>query len=277
VCDARPTATQEVLLTRRVLILACMVVAVLVPDPARAAWGTDNQHQLVPAYFHPGSWNTPDEWTRMCDAMNGTGGASTAVMNPNGGPGASADADYGRALPACHARGQQVIGYVHTSYGARDAATVRSDIDAYYALYPGIDGVFLDEMSTDPATASYYSSLYQYVRGKPGSHVVVGNPAAAASSAWQLTTPVADAVVVFEGTAADYALWSPPSWVGTQAASSIANLVYATPDAATLRQVCSSSKARNAGSMYVTDDVPPNPWDRLPGGTLWSDSVAACR
>jgi hypothetical protein len=97
-----------------------------------------------------------------------------------------------------------------------------------------------------------------------------------ASTAWQLSTPVADAVIVFEGTAAAYAGWSPPSWVRNQVASRISNLVFSTPDEAAMRQACASSKSKNAGSMYVTDDVLPNPWDTLPGGTFWTNSVSAC-
>jgi hypothetical protein len=253
---------------RSVLILGCLAV-VLLPDPARAAWGTSNQHQLVPAYFYPDWWNTPNNWTRMCDAMNRSGGPSTAVMNPNSGPGAAANADYAQAIALCHARGQQVIGYVHTSYGARPAATVRAEIDAHFAFYPGIDGIFLDEMSNDPATRAYYRSLYLYVRAKPGARLVVGNPGAAASSAWQLTTPVADAVNVFEGTAATYARWSPPSWVRPRPASTISNLIHATPAGAATQQACAASRARNAGYVYVTGDVLPNPWDTLPAGTAW--------
>lgn len=262
---------------RCVLILACLVVALLLPDAARAAWGTNNQHQLVPAYFYPDWWNTPNNWTRMCDAMNRSGGASTAVMNPNSGPGAAVNPDYAQALAICHARGQRVIGYVHTSYGARALATVRGEIDAYYARYPGIDGVFLDEMSNDPATRLYYGALYRYVKTKPGVRFVVGNPGAAAASAWQLTTPAADAVNVFEGTAATYASWTPPSWVRGRVASTIANLVHATPGEAAMRQVCTSSNAKNAGYMYVTDDVLPNPWDTLPAGTYWTSQIGACR
>ena len=44
-----------------------------------------------------------------------------------------------------------------------------------------------------------------------------------------------------------------------------------------MRQVCASSKAKNAGYMYVTPDVLPNPWDTLPAGTYWTNAVASCR
>jgi hypothetical protein len=28
--------------------------------------------------------------------------------------------------------------------------------------------------------------------------------------------------------------------------------------------------------MYVTNDALPNPWDTLPAGTYWTNSIAAC-
>jgi hypothetical protein len=258
------------------VLAMALIGAALVPAGARAAWGTTNQHQLVPAYFYPDWWNATNHWYRMCDAMNVTGGASTAVMNPNSGPGAAANPDYAQTLARCHARGQRVVGYVHTSYGARPLASVRADIDLHYSFYPSIDGIFIDEMSTDPATRSYYQSIYAYVRRKPGARQVVGNPGVAASTAWQLNTPVADVVIVFEGTAAQYLGWTPPGWVRNRVASQISNLVYSTPNDATMRQVCARSKTLNAGSMYVTDDALPNPWDTLPAQPYWTGSIAAC-
>ena len=60
-------------------------------------------------------------------------------------------------------------------------------------------------------------------------------------------------------------------------ASTISNLVYATPSEPAMRQVCTSSKAKNAGYVYVTPDVLPNPWDTLPTGTYWTNAVASCR
>ena len=148
--------------------------------------------------------------------LNVAGGASTVVMNPNSGPGTAPIPDYQRVIDYCHARGQHVIAYVHTSYGGRTAAAVKADIDTSYAFYPGIDGIFLDEMSNAASTRSYYQYLYAAIKAKPGVRDVVGNPGAAASTSWQLDTPVADEVVVFEGPAANYQRWTalrgqPPS------------------------------------------------------------------
>jgi hypothetical protein len=225
--------------------------------------------------MYPDWWNTPNNWFRMCDAMNVSGGASTAVMNPASGPGAAANPDYHRVLDYCHGRGQHVLGYVHTSYGTRAAAAVTGEIDAYYRMYPAIDGIFLDEMSNAPSTAPYHRGLYAYIKGEPGAHDVVGNPGAAATTAWQLTTPVADAVVAFEGSSSAYLRWSPPGWSLGRVASQISHLVYgASPPA--MSQACSVSKARNAGYRYVTGDVLPNPWDTLPPPAYWSAEIVAC-
>jgi hypothetical protein len=242
---------------------------------AQAAWTTANQHQLVPAYLYPDWWNAGNGWYRMCDAMNVSGGASTAVMNPDSGPGTSANPDYRRVIDYCHARGQRVIGYVHTSYGSRSAAAVRADIDAHYRYYPGIDGIFLDEMSNNSSRRTYYRNLYTYIRSKPGVRDVVGNPGAVASTGWQLDTPVADELVIFEGTPSAYLRWRPPAWVFGKVASRFSHLVYAT-SASAMAQVCAYSKNQNAGYMYVTDDVLPNPWDTLPAGSYWTSEVSAC-
>ena len=151
-----------------------------------------------------------------------------------------------------------------------------AEIDATYAFYPAIDGIFLDEMSNDAASRAYYQAVYGYVKRKPGVHDVVGNPGAAASSAWQLSTPVADEIVVFEGTAQSYLRWAPPAWVNGRAASQFSHLVYAAANESRMRQVCARSKSLNAGYVYVTNDVLPNPWDSLPAGSYWTNEIAAC-
>ena len=257
------------------MALAATLVALWGGGEARAQVTPADQHQIVPAYFYPDWWNPASDWYRMCDAMATTGGPSTAIMNPASGPGAAASPDYQRVIDHCHARGQRVLSYVHTSYGGRPAATVRADIDATYAFYPAIDGIFLDEMSNDAATSAYYQDVYAHVRTKPGVAEVVGNPGIPATSGWQLDAPVADRVVVFEGTAADYLGWQAPAWVSRFPAGRFAHLVHAAsqPDMA---RVCARSKGQNAGSMFVTDDVMPNPWDTLPAAAYWGEELTAC-
>jgi hypothetical protein len=259
-------------------IAAALAAAAIAAAPARAqgTWDTSNQHQMVPAYLYPDWWNAGNGWYRICDAMNVSGGPSTAIMNPASGPGTAANADYQRVIDYCHARGQRVIAYVHSSYGGRALADVMADVDASYRFYPAIDGIFVDEMSNDPATLAYYQLLRAHVQAKPGPHLVVGNPGIDAETGWQLDRWAVDELVIFEGTAESYMRWSPPAWAFAHPASRLSNLVHAAGDATTLAQVCARSKSQNAGYMYVTDDILPNPWDTLPAEPYWSSEIAAC-
>jgi hypothetical protein len=233
-----------------------------------------SQLELVPAYFYPDWWDTPNDWYEMCAPAGG--GQLTAVMNPNSGPSTSANADYQNVIAYCHAQGQRVIGYVHTSYGTRSLAKVEADIDAYYRFYPGIDGIFVDEMSNDSTTKSYYQAVYAYVHAKPGADDVVGNPGTPASTGWQLTTPVADQVVIFEGAAADYLSWHPPAWTASFSPSKFSNMVYAAATVTAMQQVCAYSKTVRDGWIYVTDGVLPNPYGALPESAFWAGEVSAC-
>ena len=121
---------------------------------------------------------------------------------------------------------------------------------------------------------SYYSTLYTYVHDKATNVTVVGNPGAPATSSWQLSTPVTDAVVTFEGSSASYQTYAPPLWVLEEPANKIANLVYAAP-ATALASDCSIAADDNAGLLYVTDlSLKPNPYDALP--SYWTTETSTC-
>ena len=264
---------------RWLAVLAAAIAAAAIgaaPAHAQGTWDTSNQHQMVPAYLYPDWWNAGNGWYRMCDAMNISAGPSTAIMNPSSGPGTAANGDYQQVIGYCHARGQRVIAYVHSSYAQRPLAEVMADVDASYAFYPSIDGIFVDEMSNEPSTLAYYQLLRRHVQSKPGAHIVVGNPGVDAASGWQLDGWAADELVIFEGTAESYMRWTAPAWALAQPASRLVNLVHAAGDATTMAQVCARSKTQNAGYMYVTDDVLPNPWDTLPAEPYWSSQIGAC-
>ena len=238
---------------------------------ATATVSSADQKQLVPAYFHPGNGS----WALMCDDMSAHGPGHVAVMNPNSGPGTAVDPHYGEAVAFCQTRGQKVIGYVHTSYGRRTLTAVKADINRYYSFYPAIDGIFLDEMSNDRATERYYRNLYRYVKSKSARNLVVGNPGAPAATSWQLSVPVADTVIVFEGTGESYAAWTPPTWTAERPATAIAHLVHSAAGGAPVPgEHCEKSQSANAGLVYVTDDVLDNPWDVLP--PYWSEMLSAC-
>jgi hypothetical protein len=221
---------------------------------------------LVPAYFYPTAGGSWDALNRAADRV-----PLVAILNPNNGPSDSTNSDYAKAVNALRNAGGRVIGYVYSSYAARPLADVEQDIDRYHAFY-AIDGFFIDEMSNDstPAHLAYYQALYQYIKTKRSSYFVVGNPGINTPASY-LSRPTVDGLVTFENDTG-YAEYAPDPWTKTQPVVAFSHLCYDVPTADTMTNFVRLAVARNAGSVYVTDDRGNNPWDTLP--SYWWSEVA---
>jgi hypothetical protein len=226
---------------------------------------------LVPAYF------TPRSGGYFWDQLVAEAGRVPimAIMNPEDGPGMTADPDYVEAVNRFRAAGGQVIGYVKTRYTARPLDVVKAEIDAYQNWY-NIDGVFVDQMTEDAQAAhlAYYQAIYDYVHGLNPQYTVVGNPGTNTVEAY---VTVADVLVLFEN-GTGYDTYTPPAWQASYPAERFAHLVYNVPSPDTMRTYVGLAVSRNTGWVYITDDGspeedPPNPWDTLP--TYWTEFVQA--
>jgi len=227
-----------------------VLVNVCVVETSHAAVGVC-QRMTIPAYFAPGA-----TWTK---AISGGSSVGIMIMNPNSGPGTSRDTSYATYVNSTKAAGVKVLGYVHTSYGARAAGTVKAEVDQYKTWY-GVTDIFFDETSGDAGQLSYYQGLANYVHTTPGSTVML-NPGTTPDERYM---SVGDIVAIYEDNYTAYARWRAPSWVNNYPSSKIYNLVYGAPDATALANALALARSRNAGYVYVTNDVLPNPWDTLP-------------
>jgi hypothetical protein len=261
----------------RKLFVAVVAVAMLGVVPS--AFGA----QLVPAYFYP--TGTPNPWHTMCENMDSGGSGSTAIMNPENGPGKAVNPDYTSAVKFCHKEGQNVIGYVYTERTKRNLKEVEEAVNNYYTWYPAIDGIFLDEMGQVPAAEAecpeckvtkmtvqkYYETLYTYIHGKGAEVDVIGNPGRPATTAWQLNAPAADEVVTFEGSGTEFAAYKPPSWVLSKSSDEIGVIVHDVSGATQMKEVCEKAEEEdNAGLLYITD----HPYNELP--SYWLTEAEIC-
>ncbi|MEU4515320.1 spherulation-specific family 4 protein [Nonomuraea wenchangensis] len=270
----------------RTLLGATLLAApLLVTTPAHAADAVLDQQVAVPAYFLP-SGGTAGLWTQM----NTTAGKpGVLVANVANGPDNEAKPAYTSALAAAHAAGIKVIGYVDTGYfgttglgtrlGSASAddwrAQIQSDINKWYQFYgASIDGIFFDQAQNacgPTAGSQTYADLYReataYVKKYHPGATTIANPGIAPAACYQDT---ADILVTFEGPYSAYdvatrpAPYQPQAWEAAYDPQRIWHLVYDVPDATALAKVIARSKSNNAGYVYVTDDVLPNPWDKLP-------------
>lgn len=137
------------------------------------------QKILVPGYWAPcHDPSDPHHGAMDCDwdqiASDTASGVASAVgavvINPASGPGPACQPAYLNLTARLRAADDTwaLLGYTHTSYGARPVAEVEAEIDAYLACYPFplITGFFLDEASGDCADLPYYASLSEYIRAR---------------------------------------------------------------------------------------------------------------
>lgn len=229
------------------------------PAPTLPA-GQSCQKLFIPAYFYPGTL-----WTQATAA--GTK-VSLMVMNPYNGPNTSPNANYVTAVNQAKAAGIKVLGYVYTQYGARSVAVVKADIDKYASWYK-VDGIFFDEAASSATSAnvSYYQDLTNYVKATDSTQFVMFNPGVVPAEQF---VQMADSLSVFENDYSQYASWNPPAWVFNYPAAKFTHLLYNAP-ATELDQLIASSKQKNAGHIYITNDVLTNPWDTLP--SYWTSEI----
>jgi len=233
---------------------------------------------LIPAYFSPGAGGAV--WADMCQRIRNSLAVSLIIMNPpDNGHFTTAEAKYRDGMVACHLRGQSVIAYVDTDYGAIDLADVKANVDDYLRLYPGIRGVFFDQVPNYPTPehtlawySMYYKTLADYVHQRLPGAKVVANAGGSAPTAWQFNPPIADILVNFEQTYATFTTWSPKAWVSGYPSERFAHLIYETPVDAT-RAACDMSERKHARWVFVTAaQYGVDLWTRVP-----SAEMIACR
>jgi hypothetical protein len=205
---------------------------------------------LIPAYVPPHA---------LVELVRASARPRLLVINPSNGPGGEPTLAYRAAVRTAQRAGARVLGYVHTTYGARPAADVVADIDRYTSWY-GVDGVFLDEASSDGARVGYYAALARHVRATGARRVVVLNPGVVPAREY---FDLADVIVTFEGPYAAYgaAMDATPDWVRDQPPGRVAHLVY---DASRQQAMAAVSHPQQAGYLYATSGSLPDPWRTVP-------------
>ncbi|HVC27528.1 MAG TPA: spherulation-specific family 4 protein [Nitrososphaerales archaeon] len=207
---------------------------------------------IVPLYTYPGV-----SWTSIIQAKEANPGvAMVTIINPDNGPGFSIDQNYVNGINSLRAAGVVVLGYDHTSYGARPLATVEADINSYKSWY-NLSGIFFDEMANVAGYEGYYSALNQYAKSV-GFNFTVGNPGSAIPASYIGTM---DVIVAYENQGVPNTA-SLAAMTNGVPANHFAVIAYGV-------NVWNGSEVSNiynyASYVYVTNDTLPNPYGALTG------------
>lgn len=216
---------------------------------------------VVPAYFYPST--TGSDW----DKLNVTAARTptTAIMNPNSGPGVTKDPNYVRAVENLHLAGGKVVAYVSTVYSTRNINDVTNDILKYATFYK-VDGFFIDEMTSDSGLYNshilYYQSIYNFIKGLSRAYQVVGNPGTNTEEVYA-RLPLADKLVMFESNNNIYSSYAQSGWQSNYPSKRFINIVYDVPQSA-VQNVLQHAVSNNVGGIFITSGNGSNPYSALP-------------
>lgn len=228
------------------LLVVPMAFANIAPAHAATPEGI-----IIPLYTYPGStWDTVIAEKKAHPSV-----PIVAIVNPSNGPGSSKDSNYASGIAQLSSAGVQVIGYVSTSYTGRGLSAVENDVSTWASWYPGISGIFFDEMSNTAGGESFYSTASSYAHSL-GLSFTVGNPGANTIPSYLSTVNL---VLIYESPGLpDLSGYS--SWSGYDK-SQLGMIPFGV---SSFSSSWVTSAESTVGWLYVTNDVLPNPWDTVP-------------
>jgi len=140
-------------------------------------------------------------WDDLIASAN-AGTSIVAIINPNSGPVTSGPpSNWVTYINKMKAANIDMVGYVHTSYGARSISEVKAEIDVYASKYAGLKGIFLDEVSAQKGDIPYYKQAYDHIMSKSGYIHDILNPGASTDQGY---LDVSSNIVVYESSASSY-------------------------------------------------------------------------
>ncbi len=204
---------------------------------------------LIPLYRHPDStWDDLIQVKRAHPTV-----PIIAIINPDNGPG-SWDPSYVLGIKKLQSAGIPSLGYIYTSYGARNLTEITADIDTYKNWY-GVNGIFFDEMAHVPGKEGYYLHLSNYAKSL-GLNFTVGNPGKDELPSYIGTV---DNIVIYENSGLP-SIDLLTGWHTKYPKYNFSMLSYGVD---TLDEKFIQSASDHVGLIYITDKTLPNPWYSL--------------
>lgn len=230
--------------------------------------GVTKMRMIVPAYFY----TDQALWEQMNVQASRYPNMIYAIINSVNGPGYYFDSTYLSRISSFRQAGGKILVYVNTydypTFTPIPEAKVKADVDQWYAWYgPEIDGVFYDQMY--PATGgqeTFYRNLYKHVKYKDPAGIIVGNPGGHTSPSYLESNGrrLTDVICTFENVHTLIPNWPFQPWQQSFSYQRFYFLPHSAPSVSDMYHALNEAVARDYGWFYCTNDVMPNPWDKLP-------------
>jgi Spherulation-specific family 4 len=224
----------------------------------------------VPAYYYPFGPGLR-EWNRLIASAKSV--PIVAIVNPASGPGDHVDTNFAAVIPRARKAGITLVGYIGTQYTRKTLEQVKGEVDTFLTFYPDIQGFHFDEQSSDARGVDYYAEIYRYVHKRIPGAPVLTNPGTSCDPGY-VARPASDVVCLFERERG-FEEFRPPAWISRFPGSRFCLQAHNVATEDQMRRALRRATQLKIGYVFITDDVGPNPYDRLP--SYWDAEVEAVR
>lgn len=209
----------------------------------------------VPLYSYPGTIGAVN-WNAVAKAKLAHPSVPMIVcINPSNGAGSFKDDIFVNGINRLKSVGCIVIGYIYTSYGARNPGVIKDEITKYRSWYD-LDGIMFDEMANRVGYEHYYRDLTTYAKSL-GMKFVKGNPGTDVPPSF---VNIMDNLAISE--VSGYPSMSLLS--GWHASYDKRNWSYVAYEITKIDLSVVMRSSQFVGLMYITNEMLPNPYSRIP-------------
>jgi hypothetical protein len=224
----------------------------------------------VPAYYYPFGPGL-GEWNRLIASAKRV--PIVAIVNPASGPGDHVDTNFAAVIPRARKAGITPVGYIGTQYTRKPLAQVKKEVDTFLKFYPDLQGFHFDEQSSEARGVDYYAELYRYAHERIDGAIVLTNPGTSCDRGYA-ARPASDVISLFERERGFDEL-KLPDWTSRFPGSRFCAQAHNVATEEQMRRSVRRAAELKIGYVFITDDVGPNPYDRLP--SYWDAEVEAVR
>jgi hypothetical protein len=224
----------------------------------------------VPAYYYPFGPGLR-EWNRLIESARTV--PIVAIVNPASGPGDHVDTNFAAIIPLARKAGVTVVGYIGTQYTRKPIAQVKQEVDTFLKFYPEIQGFHFDEQSSDASGVDYFAELYRYAHQRIPAALVLTNPGTSCDAGY-VARPASDVISLHEREKG-FEDYRPPAWTARFPGSRFCVQAHNVATEEQMKRSLRRATELKIGYVFITDDVGPNPYDRLP--SYWDAEVEAIR
>jgi Spherulation-specific family 4 len=232
----------------------------------------------VPAYF-----NDDASWDRAINTPE-VGFIVAHPDSPAAGKPFPVDPELVKHIAQARAKGIKTLIYVTAGYDKVSWQDTETRVDSAFGAYPNADGVFLDEINYDQCDK--YNNFAKGITGTagfrgrhPGKFLTLNS----GGPILNCYEGAADAYLNLERAQGDVQAWidnvflkdNAPyyAWMfKPETRSSIWQMVHSV-NPSQIAAAVDAALSRNAGVIYVTPDLMPNPYDNFPDDAAWKTLV----